>query len=285
VRKLMRLAPVEAILQELVRFDLQQIENPEISGVEYQQGKLAGYEVREYLLEKWGRKCAYCSKKDVPLEVEHIRPRSKGGSNRMANLTLACHSCNQSKGNRDVADFLSGKPNLLRQIQSKAKNPLKDAAAVNSTRWALFNALKATGLSVSASSGGRTKFNRIRLGFPKAHWIDAACVGEVEMLELCTLQPLLIRGAGHGTRQMCGTDKFGFPSWHRSNVQFYFGFQTGDIVHAVVTSGKKVGSYSGRVLCRKSGRFDVQINAGRVQGISHKYCGFVHRNDGYAYGF
>jgi len=33
---------------ELVRFDLQQMENPEIGGIEYQQGTLAGYEVREY---------------------------------------------------------------------------------------------------------------------------------------------------------------------------------------------------------------------------------------------
>ena len=60
VKKLLRFTPIKAIAQELVRFDLQQLENPEISGVEYQQGELAGYEVREYLLNKWNRKCAYC---------------------------------------------------------------------------------------------------------------------------------------------------------------------------------------------------------------------------------
>ncbi|MEB3828486.1 HNH endonuclease, partial [Phormidium sp. CCY1219] len=69
----------------------------EVSGVEYQQGELFGYEVREYLLEKWGRKCAYCAE-NTPLEVEHIHPQSKGGSDRVSNLTLACHPCNQSKG-------------------------------------------------------------------------------------------------------------------------------------------------------------------------------------------
>jgi pyruvate dehydrogenase complex dehydrogenase (E1) component len=84
---------------------------------------------------------------------------------------------------------------------------------------------------------------------------------------------------------MCGTDKFGFPSRHRSRVQSHFGFQTGDIVQAIVTSGKKIGSYSGRVLCRASGSFDIQTKSGRVQGISHKYCSFVHKKDGYAYGF
>ena len=53
VKKLMRLAPISSIAMELVRFDLQQSQNPEISGVQHQQGELQGYEVREYLLEKF----------------------------------------------------------------------------------------------------------------------------------------------------------------------------------------------------------------------------------------
>ncbi len=75
---------------ELVRFDTQLMQNPEIGGVEYQQGQLQGYEIREYLLEKGGRKCADCGLVDAPLEVEHIIPKSWGGSNRVSNLTLAC---------------------------------------------------------------------------------------------------------------------------------------------------------------------------------------------------
>lgn len=249
VKKLIRFASVGEIRQELVRFDLQQMQNPDVSGVEYQQGELAGYEVREYLLEKWGRECAYCSKRDTPLEIEHIKPRSKGGADRISNLALACHTCNQKKGNRDVADFLSSKPDLLKRIQSKAKQPLKDAAAVNSTRWALFNALKETGLPVLTGSGGLTKFNRIRLGLPKTHWLDAACVGEVEGLEVCTTQPLLIKATGHGTRQMCRTDKFGFPSRYVPRFKFVQGFQTGDIVKAVVLTGKSRALIQAVLLC------------------------------------
>ncbi|WP_319025883.1 HNH endonuclease, partial [Acidithiobacillus caldus] len=67
-----------------MRFDTQALQNPEIAGSEYQQGTLAGYEVREYLLEKWGRECAYCGAKNTPLEIDHIHPRSKGGSNRVS---------------------------------------------------------------------------------------------------------------------------------------------------------------------------------------------------------
>ncbi|QNH59873.1 RNA-guided endonuclease IscB [Limnospira indica] len=283
VHRFRRLAPVGRITQELVRFDLQLMENPEISGVEYQQGELQGYEIREYLLEKWGRTCAYCGAQNVLLEVEHIQPRSKGGSDRVSNLTMACHSCNQAKGNGDIRDFLSGQPDVLSRLLRQAKSPLKDAAAVNSTRWALFKALKATGLPVTTGTGGQTKFNRLRLNLPKAHWLDAACVGPVESLEVLTSKPLLILAKGHGTRQMCGTNKYGFPNRHRSRRQIHKGFQTGDMVTVLVTAGKKIGSYLGRVLCRASGSFDITTASVRVAGISHKYCQPIHSTDGYAY--
>jgi len=283
--KLIKFAPIGSIIQELVRFDLQQFENPEISGVEYQQGELVGYEVREYLLNKWNRKCAYCGAEKVPLQVEHIHPKAKGGSNRISNLCLACDPCNKKKGIQDIEQFLAKKPDVLKRIKAQVKRPLKDAAAVNSTRWVLFNRLKETGLPVSTGSGGQTKFNRTRLGLPKSHWLDAACVGQVEELDVLSSQPLLIKAGGHGTRQMCGTDKFGFPTRHKSRRQIHKGFQTGDIVSATVTTGKKVGSYVGRVLCRASGSFDIATTTGRVAGISYKYCKPIHKKDGYSYGF
>jgi len=284
VRKFIKLAPIGAIVSELVRFDLQQIENSEISGIEYQQGELQGYEVREYLLEKWERKCAYCGAENVPLQVEHIHPKSKGGSNRISNLCLACEPCNIKKGVQSITDFLAKKPDVLKKVVTQAKRSLKDAAAVNSTRWALFNALKTTGLPVTTGSGGRTKFNRTRLNLPKTHWLDAACVGQVESLEVLTNQPLLIKATSHGTRQMCRTDKYGFPSRHVPRCKFVKGFQTGDIVKAIVTTGKKIGEYVGRVAVRSTGSFNISAST-LIQGISHKYCKTIHRKDGYSYGF
>lgn len=109
VKKLIRYCPVTSIVQELVRFDLQKMENPEISGVEYKQGELQGYEVRAYLLEKWNRQCVYCGAKNIPLQVEHIHPKSKGGTNRISNLCIACEPCNLAKGTQDIKDFLSGR--------------------------------------------------------------------------------------------------------------------------------------------------------------------------------
>jgi 5-methylcytosine-specific restriction endonuclease McrA len=283
VKRLCRLAPVTGISQELVKFDLQQIQNPEISGVEYQQGELAGYEVREYLLEKWQRRCSYCSAQNIPLEVEHIQPISRAGTNRIANLCLACHACNQKKGNQPVEQLLAGKPEVLKRVLAQAKTPLKDAAAVNATRKSLLCELQKMGLPVEVASGGRTKWNRTRLGLEKAHWRDAACVGEVQTLTINTSAPLLIACVGHGSRQVCRTDKYGFPNRHKTRTNQHYGFETGDMVKAVVTTGKKIGIYVGKVACRATGSFNISTLAGLVQGIGHRFCQVLHRKDGYAY--
>jgi 5-methylcytosine-specific restriction endonuclease McrA len=284
VKRLCKLAPITAISQELVKFDTQLMQNPEIIGNEYQQGTLFGYETREYLLEKWNRQCAYCNMKDVPLQIEHIHPRSIGGSNRISNLCLACEKCNLKKGNKPIEQFLKSKPDLLKKILLQAKKPMADTAAVNATRFKLLEVLKATGLIVETGSGGLTKFNRTQQGLDKTHWIDAACVGlSTPTLIVKHVKPLLIKATGRGTRQMCGTDKYGFPTRHRERKVLHFGFTTGDIVKAVVESGKKIGKHVGRVLCRKSGSFDISTKSGRVSGISYKYCTHIHQNDGYTY--
>ena len=283
VTRLRKSAPVSAISQELVRFDMQKMENPEISGAEYQQGTLAGYEVREYLLEKWGRTCAYCGKTDVPLEIDHIHPRSKGGSDRISNLTLSCRLCNERKGSNPVETFLAKKPEVLSRILAKAKAPLRDAAAVNTTRRALFESLKQTGLPVEQASGGLTKWNRTRFGLPKTHSLDAACVGDVDRIEGGNRPVLGIKATGRGSYQRTRLDACGFPRGILTRNKAPFGFQTGDLVRAVVTRGKKIGTYVGRVAVRASGSFNLQAGSGVVQGISHKVCRLLQRADGYGY--
>jgi 5-methylcytosine-specific restriction endonuclease McrA len=281
VKRLKKFAPIGSIAQELVRFDTQAMQNPEISGTEYQQGTLHGYECREYLLEKWNRQCAYCGVKDVPLEIEHIHPKSKGGSDRISNLCLACHKCNQRKGNKDVKDFLKGKPEVLNRVQKHSIAPLKDAASVNSTRWMLFNTLKSFGLPVTTGTGGQTKFNRTRFELPKAHWIDAACVGVVEIIKLVTNKILKVRATGFGGRQRCQTDKFGYPQKHRP-LRPIHGFSTGDIVRADVPKGKYAGTFTARVCPMSHGYGEFVIDKKR-RSIKLEYLTPVHMKDGYDY--
>lgn len=283
VNRQKRLAPVTAIAQELVRFDMQQMENPEVSGVLYQQGTLAGYETREYLLEKWRRECAYCGAKDTPLQVEHIHPKAKGGSNRVSNLTLACEPCNTKKGAQDIRVFLAKDSKRLEDILAQTKRPLKDAAAVNATRWTLFNALKSTGIPVTTGSGGLTKFNRVRLEIPKTHALDAACVGVTTAVTDWQKPTLAIKATGRGSYQRTRLDAFGFPRGYLTRQKRIKGFQTGDRIIATVPTGKRTGIHIGRVAVRASGSFNIQTAKGVVQGISYRHCKVVQRADGYGY--
>ncbi len=287
VKRLARLCPLGALSLELVKFDLQRMEQPEISGTAYQQGTLLGYEVRQYLLEKWGRACSYGGIKGVPLQVEHLQAKANGGTDRLSNLCLACTPCNQAKGTQDLRVFLADKPDLLARILAQAKTPLKDAAAIKSTRWVLYDRLKQEGFPLECGSGGLTKYNRTERSLPKEHWIDAACVGSSTpaVLTLAGIAPLLMTATGHGSRQKCNVDELGFPCSKPKGAKKVKGFQTGDLVRATVTTGTKRGSYVGRVLVRASGSFDLRTKGGRVQGISHRCCIPVHRSDGYRYTF
>lgn len=314
VAKIRRGAPITAISVEHVRFDTQKMQDPEITGVEYQQGTLLGYEVREYLLDKWGRACAYCDAVNVQFQVDHVHPQGRGGSDRVSNLALACPDCNTSKDNQRIEEFLAHDPGRrqraaahakayagsdphkqkaravweatrLDRIQRQLKTPLKDAAMLNATRWRLYQALQATGLPVEGGSGGRTKMQRIQHALPKEHYYDALCVGESTPEQFRRL-PAFVQvwsAKGRGFRQICGTDQHGFPIRHRSRHRQHFGLQTGDLVCAVQPRGKYVGTWTGRVTARADGRCVVTTADGRKVEVRYHQCRVRQHQDGWQY--
>src|SRR5271165_5213779 len=283
VSRYRRWIPITQIVVETVRFDTQLLVNPEINGIEYQQGTLYGYELREYLLEKWGRKCAYCDAQNVPLEVEHIQPKGRRGSDRISNLTLACRGCNQAKGNQPVEIFLGNDPERLKRIKYQLQTSLTDTAAVNATMTKILKELFKTQLPVEVSTGGKTKFNRGRLNVPKTHALDAACTGNTPGLQHWNIPVLAIKAGGRGSYQRTNLDSFGFPRGCLMRQKKAKGFQTGDIVCAVVPKGKRIGKHSGRVSVRARGSFNIQTTSGTISDINHKYCRMIQRADGYGY--
>ena len=55
--------------------------------------------------------CQYCGKVGGKLEVDHIFPFSKGGSDSLENLTTSCQKCNRQKRDKSVDDFLKWRDN------------------------------------------------------------------------------------------------------------------------------------------------------------------------------
>lgn len=317
IGKLMKLAPIGFISIEINKFDTQKLQNPLISGVEYQQGTLYGYQIKQYLLEKYKHTCVYCSATNVPLEVEHIQPRSKQGSNRISNLAIACVPCNKAKGNLDLKDFVKDHIKL-KAIQANLIKPLRDAAYVNILRHKLQDIVNQYSLPVLLGDGATTKFNRISQGYPKDHFIDASCVNQsgAKVYIKPNFKPLLIQAMGRGDHQVSQVNKYGFPIGEPSNKKRLQGFITGDLVRFNHTLTKKVF----RVLPRKKGSFNItdlelrgilkyphlkltnkqlkkgvdtlktmtkaQIKALKLPtSISPKKLELVQRNDGYKYSY
>jgi 5-methylcytosine-specific restriction endonuclease McrA len=284
--RLRRWCPIGAITIEVVRFDTQALMHPAIEGRGYQQGTLFGYEVRQYLLEKWNRTCVYCDATSVPLQIEHVVPKSRGGSDRFSNLVLSCEVCNLKKGTLDVSVFMAKHPERLERLRAGLKIPLQAAAAVNATRLAIYEGLKATGLLIEMSTGGRTQYNRLQLGLPKHHWIDAAAAGASTppALQVAGIRPWLITARGQQSRQMTNVNKYGFPISKPKGPSRVQGFRTGDLIKAMVPASlASRGVHLGRVLVRARGSFDIRTGHGRVTHIPARYCTKLQSTDGYEY--
>lgn len=303
VNKLSRLAPVSEIVVESVKFDMQLMENPEIAGKEYQQGTLAGYTVKEYLLEKHNRTCVYCGgvSGDPVLEVEHIHPKSKGGTNSIKNLTLSCKCCNQQKNADSLEDWANrlGNSKLdtackagIKRVATSKAGSLKHAAAVNATRNRLVKELTLTGIPVQTSTGAQTKLTRHEQQIPKDHCLDAVCVGVIDKPVVDWQKPVLnIKAMGRGTYQRAQVvNDSGLVGSHKTRTKMNFGFQTGDMVKAIVPefNGRKkplktAGVHVGRIAVRSKPIAKITGKKGKVDGINPKYISLIQRADGYEY--
>ncbi|MFF9778740.1 RNA-guided endonuclease IscB [Streptomyces sp. NPDC013978] len=288
VTRICRYAPVFEIHVEHVAFDTHSMSaGRALRGAEHQHGSLVGTHARAYLRTKWGSACAYCGATDVPLNIDHLQPRSRGGSDRISNLVLACVPCNQAKGSRPVAVFLAHEPERLAKVLEQVRVPLRDAAAMNSTRWALLDALTLLGMPVSCWSGSLTQQNRTATGLPKTHSLDALCVGALDhnarnKIVRVPVHLLVAKAVGRGSYARTTPDRFGFPRLRRAQGKQHFGFITGDLAQATVPSGKWAGTWVGHIAVRARGQHSLATPVGRIN-VSHRNLRLLQRGDGYHY--
>ena len=269
------------------------LENPDVHGIKYQPGTLHGREIREYLLELTGRKCAYCGNKRVRLHVEHILPKARGGSNRPDNLTMACQPCNEMKGKlygveieaKLGADFAK----KVKAAARKSKQGLSDAAAVNTIRWKLFETLKAVGLPVASGTGGKTAYHRNLARLPKTHYYDAASVALVPK-QPKALKVAIIESVGYGRRDLrkFSVTKPGFNYGHLKRSAGN-GFHKYDHVEILKSSGTWKGiincfDYTPKGKPRKLRieYFDPEVGDPRKSGNTTELR-LLQKRDGYSY--
>ena len=211
VSRLTALVAISEIHVETTQFDVQRLHDPDIHGKDYQQGPLYRTTLRAFVIHRDNATCRYCGKKAKPVELDHVIPRSHGGPNTPWNLVVACHRCNDRKGNQTVAEFLKRRPQRLADIKAQLQKPLASAAHMNVIIPALLNELRQQGLSVTEHDAAQTAANRQTLELPKDHHIDAAVLGEPETIHGVPSHILSIKATGRGQRKRIIPDKHGTP--------------------------------------------------------------------------
>lgn len=283
VEKLLKVMPVKKVRVEMAAFDTQKMANPDIQGEEYRHGTLFGYEVKEYLLFKYGHKCVYCKGKrgDPVLEVDHVIPRIRGGSDRISNLVIACKTCNQEKGSRTAAEY--GFPNI--QKEAAKYWAFRYSALTQSYKWALWRALSDLcskhNVILEATFGYQTKARRLEMGLPKAQVIDAMVLtaGERDFSfppEYMVERRIKARLPYH---RFSNENKKGKTCVKTSAVREVYGFKLWDKVSFIDKSGEKVTGYITGL--RERGSFKISDLEGHVLADkNYKKLTFIARKHG-----
>ena len=282
IKKYKKLLHITKVMIENVSFDVAQMTtSTNLVGTAYQQGPLYQNQLRTFIFSRSNNKCVYCGAKAT--EIDHIIPRSSGGTNSVYNLVASCRACNEKKSNKTLKEF--GKIMNKDYSHLEPKKLPKDAAIVQSARNYMVKEVTKLVADTTLHDAWLTKYNRDQLGLPKEHYYDALSVGNVENYKFLTDKILTISARGRGSRQMCSMDKYGFPRTKPKGSKLVEGFQTGDMVKAIVPKGPKQGEYLGRVAVKSSGYFDIKTKNGLAQSIGYKYCRLIQKNDGYSYNY
>lgn len=226
VRRVTSFLPVSLIRVEVASFDTQAMQagRSKLPDWAYQRGEQFGWEnVKMYVRARDGYTCQYCgvvAPRD--LEVDHIVPRSRGGSNRPDNLVAACHSCNAEKGNRTAFEY--GHP----KVAKRAKRPLRAAAHTQAGKTATLEAL-AEIAPVETTYGYVTKLDREAMGLPKTHYFDAVAIASTGEPVIALPDYEAMRAVTRGAyRQRKGSrshlvaslpgEMFGYRQWDRVSL-------------------------------------------------------------------
>ena len=296
VSRLSALVAISDIHIETAQFDAQRLHNPRIHGKDYQQGPLYQTTLRAFVIHRDNSTCRYCGKKAKPVELDHVIPRSLSGPNTPWNLVVACHKCNQRKGNKSLAEFLKRRPQRLADIKAQLQKPLASAAHMNVIIPELLRRLCQQGHHVTEHDAAQTAANRQTLNVKKDHHIDAAVLGEPATLRGMPNHILSIKAIGRGQRKRIVPDKSGTPrsqDWpnycrlspaerrkiptpgHKNRRKRIDGIGTGDLVQIQHASGTVRGHatpYRNRVSIGTKPARTVYISTATLIARHHGYA-------------
>lgn len=183
VNRVRKFLPVSGIALEVNRFSFVQLENPEATGLDFQNGPLKGFnDVRDAVSTQQGNHCLMC-KKEIE-HFHHIVPRHRGGSDTIQNLAGLCKKCHEKAHTQDK---------FKERISKKKEGLIKKYGALSALNQAVpyicMELIKMYGAeNISFCTGRDTSLIRTSLGYEKTkekenqiHEVDAYCIGIADL--------------------------------------------------------------------------------------------------------
>ena len=224
-RHLTALYPICHIAVDTCRFDPRLIADPDVFGEGYQNSERDHMQVREYVMQRDNRTCQYCGKTGVRLEIDHVVPKSRSGSDRVSNLAASYRECNQGKGNMPVEEFLRDQPDRQAQVKRQLHASLQSAAHLNALMPFILQDARTLGLPVLETDAVSTAWVRHELGIEKTHVNDAACLSNPTALQTPE-RITTVSAVGHGRRQMLTQpSRYGTPRFTAGAAGKYRGYR------------------------------------------------------------
>ena len=275
IEKYINLLPNPELNIEVGKFDTAKMINPNINGVEYQQGKTYGYyDERYYIFERDNYTCQCCGKKSKVLQTHHIIYRSNGGTNRVDNLITVCTDCHTTKAHK--------KGGILYKWQEEHKKvkQYKEPPFMNILRRRIITRYS----NAHITYGSITTPKRKELGLSKTHYNDAIVISGVNKIKENTKDWLLIKQFRKKKRSLHeATARKGRKTPNREqkrnskNTPYYKGFYLNDKVEVLgnigyisgfTTSGAYIRDVYGNYITLPNKNYK-QVTIGKIKLIGH----------------
>ena len=157
VEEIKSLLPIHKTIIEVAKFDTQKLQDVDIEGAEYQQGKMEGWDnLRAFILCRDNYTCQICKKQKGIFDIHHIIQRKDNGSNRPDNLVCVHTDCHKK--------FHAGK---IKHTFKKPKQ-FKETVIMNNIKKYVVDKL-----DCAYTYGYITKRHRLNLELEKTHYNDA----------------------------------------------------------------------------------------------------------------
>jgi hypothetical protein len=173
--KISKILPITSIVIEYAKFDIHALTNPDVSGKDYQKGKL--YQIgnhKAYALKRDNYTCQLCNKKkkEEKLEVHHIDYKSNGGEDHYRNFVTLHKDCHHKiHNNKKIEQKLL---KIIEQLNIReGKISTSGATILNTVMSRFYDYCVEKCDDVSITFGYITKERRYELEIEKSHNNDA----------------------------------------------------------------------------------------------------------------